>query len=283
MGDLLFDTIASWSGSGRSWGKLLDSGTGAHSLRWIQKLETTSWTAITADEQMKEKCISDSEVKLRSGRDSVLVGNWMDDAFCDNLDKDYDTILADYLIGAVDGFSPYTQDQIIDKLRRHLSPNGRLYLIGMNPIPDNAVGPADIVCEVRRARDACILLANHRPYREYPLEWITRHLEKSGFKVEHTKKFTILHSEDSIIRQVRVASSKLGLMPPPAREGMEMYLNDIARRVKAACTATVNGKIPLSFDYVIECTASPHSIALGSSGGDVGGESEVVFRSSANH
>lgn len=46
--------------------------------------------------------------------DSILVGNWMDPQFCDGLGK-FDTILADYLIGAVDGFSPYTQDQIVKK------------------------------------------------------------------------------------------------------------------------------------------------------------------------
>lgn len=35
----------------------------------------------------------------------------------------------------------------------------------MNPIPDEVTEPACIVSEVRRARDACILLAGHRPYR----------------------------------------------------------------------------------------------------------------------
>ncbi len=54
---------------------------------------------------------------------------------------------------------------IFVRLVKHLAPNGRLYIIGMHPIPDKAVGPADIVCEVRRARDAFILLAGHRPYR----------------------------------------------------------------------------------------------------------------------
>ena len=44
--------------------------------------------------------------------DKILVGNWMDDAFCESLGT-YDTILADYLIGAVDGFSPFEQGQLI--------------------------------------------------------------------------------------------------------------------------------------------------------------------------
>lgn len=35
----------------------------------------------------------------------------------------------------------------------------------MNPIPDDPAPPADIISEIRRARDACILLAGHRPYR----------------------------------------------------------------------------------------------------------------------
>lgn len=47
-------------------------------------------------------------------QDSVIVGNWMDSAFCEELGT-FDTILADYLIGAVDGFSPYQQDEIIVK------------------------------------------------------------------------------------------------------------------------------------------------------------------------
>jgi hypothetical protein len=250
-GDVLFDTVSKWSGM-RPWGKFLDAGTGVHSLKWISKLDTERWDAITADEQMRKNVLKESEVNVRSG-DRVLTGNWMDDTFTRHLDTDYDTILADYLIGSVDGFSPYQQDLIIEKWKNHLKPgNGRIYVIGMNPIPDRAQGPANIVCEVRRVRDACILLANHRPYREYPLEWIVRHLQDSGFKVLHTKKCTILHSEESIMRQLKVASSKLELMHPFAQDGMADYLNDISRRIKLACADMPNGKIPLSYDYIIE-------------------------------
>ncbi len=64
--------------------------------------------------------------------------------------------------GAVDGFSPYYQDIILDKLRQHVSPGGRLYVVGMQPISDTAVQPAAVVSEVRRARDSCILLAGQR-------------------------------------------------------------------------------------------------------------------------
>ena len=52
-----------------------------------------------------------------------------------------------------------------------------------------------------------------------------RHLEQSNFKVLKTKNFTILHSEESVMRQIRVASSKIPLMPYAVRAGTEQYLS----------------------------------------------------------
>lgn len=142
-------------------------------------------------------------------------------------------------------------------MKNHLTPNGRLYFIGMNPIPDETTEPACIVSEVRRARDSCILLAGHRPYRcsgrvsrptqyhclphsvrpcvsvyvcvrEFPLTWVKRHMERAGFAVVGSKNFTILHSEASIVRQVRVGQSKLSLVPyGPLKQGLEKYMNDL--------------------------------------------------------
>lgn len=115
---------------------------------------------------MRSTILADASVssKFRPNQDELLVGNWMDENFVNNLGK-FDTILADYLIGAVDGFSPYEQDTIMDKLKEHLTPEGRLYFVGMQPIPDEFFPPTNIISEIRRARDACILLAGHRPYR----------------------------------------------------------------------------------------------------------------------
>lgn len=114
MGDILFKTIEKFHGA-KSWGRILDAGTGVHSIKWIQSLPSSGWTAITADTNMRHQMMKESGVatSMRS-QDSVIVGNWMDNEFCENLGT-YDTILADYLIGAVDGFSPYQQDEIIVK------------------------------------------------------------------------------------------------------------------------------------------------------------------------
>eukprot|EP00981_Chlorochromonas_danica_P006462 scaffold1401_cov180-Ochromonas_danica.AAC.12 len=208
---------------------------------------------------MKNQIIKDEGI-LRGLRDSdqIVVGNWMDDHFCSTLGM-YDTILADYLIGAVDGFSPYEQDVIIQRLQKHLLPNGRMYFVGMNPIPDEVNPPANVISEIRRARDACILLAGHRPYREFPLSWMTRHLGNAGLKVIETRNFTILHSEDSAVRQIRVARSKLDFMEHSLlRQGMDHYLMELESRTRATIKAN-GGKIPLSYDYVIAATHANQS------------------------
>jgi hypothetical protein len=54
-----------------------------------------------------------------------------------------------------------------------------------------------------------------------------RHLERANFRVLKSKNFTILHSEESVGRQIRVAFSKLPMMPVEVRTGMEKYLGDL--------------------------------------------------------
>lgn len=45
--------------------------------------------------------------------------------------------------------------------------------------------------------------------------------------VLESKNFSILHGEESILRQVRVAQSKIELMNPAIRTGMQIYLQDL--------------------------------------------------------
>merc|ERR1712185_741435 len=65
--------------------------------------------------------------------------------------------------------------------------------------------------QVRRLRDACILLAGHRCYREFPIDWCRRHLAQTDLEVVKTESFPILYSEASIGRQIDVAARKLPL------------------------------------------------------------------------
>jgi SAM-dependent methyltransferase len=257
MSDILFSTIERYQ-EGKPWGRVLDAGTGVNSMKWMLGLDCIDWLGITADARMKASVVR--EAKLAADEASkVVVGNWMDEAFCSSLGK-FDTIVADYLFGSIDGFSPHTQDLVLKKMKQHLNPGGTLYIIGMYPIPDHADGSAEIITEIRRVRDACILLAGHRPYRELPSEWIIRHLQKEGFEVRKTRNFSILHSKDSAVRQIRVARSKLELMENGAvRGGMQLYLDDLEARVEEAVDDTESGNIPLSHDYVIAADLSDGS------------------------
>lgn len=55
-----------------------------------------------------------------------------------------------------------------------------------------------------------------------------RHLTQAQFSVTASKNFTILHSEESAVRQIRVGQSKLSLMQnADLRAGMEKYMNDL--------------------------------------------------------
>ena len=64
--------------------------------------------------------------------------------------------------------------------------------------------------------------------REFPLTWMQRHLERSNYRITNTKNFSILHSEESILRQIKVGQSKLDLIPNSSlRSGLQTYLTDL--------------------------------------------------------
>lgn len=56
---------------------------------------------------------------------------------------------------------------------------------------------------------------------------MTRTVQGLGLTTTKSKNFTILHSQDSINRQIRVAKTKLSLMSPILRDSMEQYLTDL--------------------------------------------------------
>ena len=211
-----------------------------------------SYTAVTADEAMRRR-VYDEAVELGvGGMGDVVIGNWVDETLLGG--RTYDTILADYLVGAIDGFSPHFQDRVFPRLARHLAPGGRMYVIGLQPVPDRVVGggDGDVFCRITKVRDACILLAGQRCYREYPMDWIIRHLESSGLDVVDTRTYPIRYDHGTMVRQINVGRSKLKSFQTKgmAREmghvldGLEKESLEVTRRSK-------DGRITLGFDYVV--------------------------------
>ena len=276
--DALFGSIErSQQESGKPFGEFLDSGTGSHSLRWIASLvgndaddglSISRFCAVTADETMRRNVQNETEKLGIEDKGEVVIGNWAEGFDLEEdgkrstiikgagrhlcRDEKYDTILCDYLIGAVDGFSPYYQDRIFPRLVTHLRPGGRVYVVGLNPIPDSVDGPADVFCRITKLRDACILLANNRCYREYPPDWIERHLKLAGLKVVSQKRFPIMYSLNTMLRQLNVARSKLSLFPSKSlADEMRKSIDELEAEAKQAIEKSPTGRIRLGFDYVI--------------------------------
>lgn len=321
--DALFGHIEAKQGT-KPFGSFLDAGTGVHSLRWIATLAsddtntpksssaTTTmkdFTAVTADENMRKDCQKEVDELGMSHLGKVVIGNWFppngdDTQSLSMIDTDeegnlkqYDTILADYLIGAMDGFSPYTQDQMIDKLAKRLRPGGRLYIVGLQPIPDSfgndRNSPQNIICEVRKVRDACILLAGDRCYREYPLDWIERQITKTTttkppkpanernnnvcdgeatacygddvtLELLDSMKFPIMYRHSTIVKQINVGRNKLSRFPSKAMANeMKKVLDDLEKRSKEATEKIPGKRSLLGFDYVCVLVSLKQSFFLG--------------------
>lgn len=233
MGDLLFNTLARLHGD-RPWGAVLDAGTGSHSLEWITGLPTTRWTAITGDAARERTMRGELGSRMRP-QDRLVTGNWTDPTLL--YGETYDVVLADYLLGALDGFAPYYQDRLFERLRPLTG--GVLYGVGLAPYPDQADGPGGrIILEIARLRDACILLAGHRCYREYPLDWVVRHLERASFEVVEAMSFPIVYGARFIHGQLDVCKRKLPYMHDRALAAqLERTIEELRERALRHCTA----------------------------------------------
>ena len=176
---------------GRPLGTVLDAGTGEHSLRWLTTLGAKV-TGVTADEPTAAR------LRTQFPDVEVVTGDWQDEGLLRG--RRYDVVVADYLLGAIDGFAPYFQEHVFTRLRPHVG--DRLYAIGLEPWPARADDPdAQAFIDLCRTRDAAFLLAGTRPYREFPEAWVAETLEGSGYAVIDRNRFPIRHSARTIDRE----------------------------------------------------------------------------------
>ncbi len=184
----------------RPWGSVLDAGTGVQSMRWIADLETERWTAVSASPRHAEQVRRTVKPGQRPG-DRIEIGNWTDPDLLSG--EVYDTVLADYLLGAVEGFTPYFQAYLFRRLRPLAGKT--LYVKGLEPYvptlrPEDKAGR--ILWEIGRYRDGCVLLGNEMPYREYPPGWVVDNLRDSGFAVREIKSFKIRYKKGFVNAQI---------------------------------------------------------------------------------
>ncbi|KAJ0408614.1 hypothetical protein P43SY_008961 [Pythium insidiosum] len=246
----------------RPWGRVLDAGTGRHSLRWLTALSAaTEIVAVTGEAALAVELQAEFGAAAKAPL-HVHAGNWVDDAFLQREQaQGFDVIVADYLVGSIDGFAPYYQDEIFSRLRRLVAPRGRLYVVGLEPLstasaPSCCGAGAKLVQRMAQLRDASILLAGRRCYREFPLSWTRRQLEKSDWRVGDTLQLTNVYRRDTIVRQLEVARRQLKWFPDEALAGtMREAIDRFEKEVGDVLSATADGKIPFGFDYVVAAIA----------------------------
>lgn len=228
------------------WGEVLDAGTGVNSAGWLTSLPTEGLTLVTAAPAHAEQ-VRRRVPGLRAG-DRLLVGNWADPSFLAR--GSFDTVLADYLVGAVEGFAPYFQEALVERLARVT--RRRLYLIGVDPyVTGPPATPAGrLLWRIGRYRDAALLLAGEQPYREYPGEWIAGQLARVGFRVLAARRFPIRYKAGFVNSQIDMAQMRLPALANPALAAALLAEGEELRR-RALAHIEAEGALAHGSDYVI--------------------------------
>jgi len=249
----LYDVLAAWQGE-LPWGRVLDAGSGAASLSWVLRQDTSAWTAVTAAQGMYATLQQLAEGRMRE-KDKLVLGNWMDDALLQG--ERYDTVLVDYLIGAIEGFAPYWQNYVFARLKPLVAQ--RLYVIGLEPyVPywpkaDNAAGR--LVCEIGRLRDSCLLLSGGRPYREYPAQWVVHQLQQAGFGILDARYFPVQYGERFVNNQLNMCERHIDKLQ---NSTLAHALRDHAQQLRQRALAFIaeHGALAHGSDYVIAAQVS---------------------------
>lgn len=228
------------------WGRVLDAGTGDHSLRWLLGIPAEQITAVTVDTLRMSGMQPRFSGLLRS-QDRLVLGDWQDESLLGQ--EAFDVVLLDYLIGAIDAFTPFFQDRILQRLARHVK--DRLYVVGLEPFPSNSLDPAaQGLIDLARFQDACRLHAGLRPYREYPAAWVERRLHEAGFRVLSTKHFGNVFRASYLQSQARACRQVLATLPSlQLRTALLTHLESLESGLLSAAQSPQG--IRLSSDYVI--------------------------------
>lgn len=229
------------------WGSFLDAGTGTHSIRWVSSLATDRWTAVTGAEGHAIQ-VRDTVERSRRPQDRIVLGNWADPDLLAG--ERYDTVLADYLLGALEGFAPYFQSRLFGRLRPLVG--HRLYVVGLEPYvtgtPDTPAGR--LVWEIGCFRDACLVLAGEQPYREYPAQWVVDHLEAARFRVLSAERFPIRYKARFVNSQIDMCTPRLAKLADRRLAEALMKRGDELRS-RALTLIEQEGGLKHGYDYVL--------------------------------
>lgn len=245
-GSALYSYIKTLQGKA-PYGRVLDAGTGPRSLRWLMSLNTDNITAVTGTPAMEAQVQRLVGEQQRS-QDRLLVGNWTDPDLLAG--EQFDTVLADHLLGAIEGSAPFFQTALFARLRPLTLK--RLYITGMEPYvierPRDEAGA--LIWEIGRYRDACLILSGERHYREFPLDWVVSQLRRSGFQPVAARKFPIGYKEKFVNGQIGLCRPRLERLADQTL-GQSLIAHGEALRSRALAYIESHGPLSPALHYVV--------------------------------
>ncbi|MGH6729421.1 MAG: class I SAM-dependent methyltransferase [Sphingomicrobium sp.] len=245
-GSALFSYIHAAQGE-TPYGRVLDAGTGTRSMRWLMTLDTDSITAVTVAPALAAQ-VQRLVGERQRPQDRLLVGNWTDPALLAG--EQFDTVLADYLLGSIEGFAPFFQAALIGRLRALTA--RRLYITGMEPYvierPGDEAGA--LIWEIGRYHDACLLLSGEQPYREYPLDWVVAELRRSGFQPLAAGKFPKGYKAEFVNSHIDKCRPHLERLADQAL-GQSLIAHGEALRSRGLAFIDSHGSLSHGFAYVV--------------------------------
>lgn len=245
-GSGVFSCIEAMQGEA-TYGRVLDAGTGPRSLGWLTTIQTDSITAVTGAKQMAsqvQKCLGE----WRRPQDRLIVGNWKNTKMLDG--EQFDTVIAENLLGSIEGFAPYFQTEIFRRLRPLT--RKRLYVTGIEPYvidkPANEAGA--LIWEIGRYRDACLILTGQLPYREFPGQWVLTELQRSGFQLLSARQVPTGYTADFVNGQIGLARPRLERMADRAL-GQSLIAHGEELKARALGHLSRHGSLSHGFVHVI--------------------------------
>ena len=228
-------------------GSVLDAGTGPRSISWLLTQDTASWTAVTGAANMQNR-VERLIGERKRPQDRLLLGNWSDPELLAG--ERFDTVLADHLLGAIEGFAPYYQTSLFQRLRTLTAK--RLYLTGMQPyVVDRPADEAGtLIWQIGRYREACLLLLGKTPYREFPLDWVLGELRRSGFEPRATRTMSVTYKKPFVNGQIDLVRPGLERLRDQAL-GKVLIARGEELRGRALAHIENHGSLQHGLSYVI--------------------------------
>ena len=191
----------------------------------------------------------------------LLVGNWFSDENGTRpltqhpvyTAQKFDTVLAEYLLGALEHFAAFTEQKLMDLLVSSVKDDGLLLFCGR--IPFAYPGPEgyrskysksrQLVLDAERVRDAAMLLSHQRAYREFPAWWVKEALQQRGLEIAHEEFYSTKVDLDYVTQQLKWATREARKV---AAASLSAELLAHIKRLQAAADADAELIRGLRFD-----------------------------------